>query len=248
MVAQPAHTNTWRRLSDEDLARHLVGNDEYLDAIVRRTPRELRRMSDEELYRERLAMRRLEVNGDTILTDYCDTFGWRDGPALWGLYTSLVTQARALVEREEALREQARAAGVSRDAAPGWVPEAIVKAIKARVDLAALFGRWGLTDLRQRGTKWVGRCPWHEDGTPSFAVLTGDDGQYYRCLGCGEHGDCFDLARRHAGWLSFKDAVEGLAGIAGVTLPETQRPRPQPDPSPPTRRAPYRKRGPIFPP
>lgn len=230
MIAQPAHSNTWRWLADADLARHLVGNDEYLDAIVRRTPRELRRLTDEELHRERLAMRRLEVNGDAILTDYCDTFGWQDGPALWGLYTTMVSQARALVEREEALRESARRAGVARDAAPGWVPEAIVREIKERTDLAALIMRWGLTDLRQTGAKWVGRCPWHKDGTPSFAVLTGDDGQYYNCLGCGEHGDCFDLARKHAGWLSFKDAVEGLAGIAGVNWP----PAPPPRPAPPT--------------
>ncbi len=227
MVVPPAPTNTWRDLPDEALARHLVGVDEYLDAILRRTPRELRRMGDEELHRERLAMRRLEVNGDTILTDYCDTFGWRDGPALWGLYTSLVTQARALVEREEALREQARAAGVPRDAAPGWVPEAIVKEVKARIDLAALFMRWGLTDLRQVGKKWHGRCPFHDDHHPSFVVLTGDDGQSYVCKGCGEHGDCYDLARKHAGWLSFKDAVEGLAGIAGVNWP----PAPPPPPS-----------------
>lgn len=222
-------TTTWRDLGDEALGQYLTGADEYLDAILRRTPRELRRMSDEELHRERLAMRRLEVNGDTILTAYCDTFGWRDGPALWGLYTALVTQARAVVEREEALRERARAAGVSRDAAPGWVPEAIVREVKERTDLAALFGRWGLTDLRQTGAKWVGCCPWHDDTSPSFAVLTGDDGQYYNCLGCGEHGDCFDLARKHAGWLSFKDAVEGLTSIAGIDWP------PEP-PAPPSQR------------
>lgn len=231
MVAQPARTNTWRWLTDEELARHLVGNDEYLDAILRRTPRELRRMGDEELHRERLAMRRLEVNGDTILTDYCDTFGWQDGPALWGLYTTLVTQARAIVEREEALRERARAAGVPRDAAPGWVPEAVVREVKERTDLAALIMRWGLTDLRQTGAKWQGRCPFHDDTNPSFAVLTGDDGQYYVCKGCGEHGDCFDLAIRHLG-VKFRDAVEGLAGVAGVNWP------PAPPPPPTTQRPP----------
>ncbi|HEY8601789.1 MAG TPA: CHC2 zinc finger domain-containing protein [Thermomicrobiales bacterium] len=229
MIAQPAHTNAWRDRPDADLARHLVGNDEYLDAILRRTPRELRRMGDEELHRERLAMRRLEVNADAILTDYCDTFGWQDGPARWGLYTAMVAQARALVEREEALREKARAAGVPRDHAPGWAPEAVVREVKARIDLADLFGRWGLTDLRRVGKKWVGRCPFHEDRNPSFAVLTGDDGQFYVCKSCGEHGDCYDLARKHAGWLTFKEAVEGLAAIAGVDWP----PAPPPPPGPP---------------
>lgn len=39
---------------------------------------------------------------------------------------------------------------------------------------------------------WVWRCPYHDDGTPSFHVY--EEG--FHCYGCGKHGDIFD-------WFSF---------------------------------------------
>lgn len=39
---------------------------------------------------------------------------------------------------------------------------------------------------------WVWRCPFHEDGTPSFHVY--EEG--FHCYGCGKHGDIFD-------WLAY---------------------------------------------
>jgi len=180
----------------------------------------LRQLGDEDLHHARLAFARCEVLWEDALAEF--------GPERAITYLLAATRARTVVEEEESRRERARHRGVPRDAAAGWVPDEIVAEIKARTDLAALVQRWGLTDLRQlRAGKFVGRCPFHEDGTPSFYVFTEPPAdQHFHCYGCGAHGDVFDLARRHGAWLSFREAVEGLASAAGVTWPP-------PEPCPP---------------
>jgi hypothetical protein len=205
---------------------------EILDALVpcRRDGRRLRRMGDEELHRERLALQRLEVLAGDLLPGFLERWGDVNGLLYLNVWLTATKRARATVEREEERRERARALGVPRDAPGLWVPEEVVADIKARLDLADLIGRWGLADLKALGEgRYVGRCPFHDDRTPSFYVYTGDPSdQHYHCMGigCQAHGDAFDLARQHAGWLSFREAAEGLAALAGVAWPP-------PDPAPP---------------
>ena len=42
--------------------------------------------------------------------------------------------------------------------------------------------------LRRSGARLVGRCPFHDDRTPSFTVYP-EQGTYH-CYGCGARGDC----------------------------------------------------------
>jgi len=53
-----------------------------------------------------------------------------------------------------------------------------------------------LTDLRPGGSaKLKGRCPFHEERTPSFYVFT--DSDRWRCFGaCAEGGDVYDLMKK----------------------------------------------------
>lgn len=44
-------------------------------------------------------------------------------------------------------------------------------------------------DLKKTGDRWVGRCPFHQERTPSFSVWV----DHYHCFGCGAHGDVIDL-------------------------------------------------------
>jgi DNA primase len=53
--------------------------------------------------------------------------------------------------------------------------------------------------------------------TPSFYV--NDQKQFYHCFSSGKHGDIFKFVMETEG-LSFPEAVERLAGEAGVTLPK----------------------------
>ena len=64
--------------------------------------------------------------------------------------------------------------------------------------------------LRPAGRgRWEGRCPFHDDRTPSFSVYAGDD--RFRCFGggCGVRGDIFDWYRLRRG-LDFAAALAYL--------------------------------------
>jgi DNA primase len=71
------------------------------------------------------------------------------------------------------------------------------------------------TALRKAGSQLTGRCPFHEERTPSFSVDP-VKGLYY-CFGCGKGGDLFSFVRETQG-LDFAGAVEWLAERFGVQL------------------------------
>lgn len=93
----------------------------------------------------------------------------------------------------------------------------IIQQIKSRVNLVEIIGQ--LVKLRQQGNAWIGLCPFHSERTASFHVLP--EKGYYRCFGCNKHGDAFDWLMEREG-LSFYEAKEQLATIAGIVLPKTK--------------------------
>jgi DNA primase len=64
----------------------------------------------------------------------------------------------------------------------------------------------------------MGLCPFHNEKTPSFTV--NEDKGFYHCFGCGAHGDVIGFAMR-ADSLSFPEAIERLAGEAGLEVPQS---------------------------
>lgn len=91
--------------------------------------------------------------------------------------------------------------------------------IRARLPLSEVVGRRVSWDRRKsqpaRGDFWA-CCPFHQEKTPSFHV---DDRRgRYKCFGCGASGDHFRFLTETEG-LNFPEAVERLAGDAGVVLP-----------------------------
>jgi DNA primase len=69
--------------------------------------------------------------------------------------------------------------------------------------------------LKKVGRRWQGLCPFHAEKTPSFSV-NAEEGLYY-CFGCGAKGDVITFVRE-VEHLDFVDAVERLAGRAGIQL------------------------------
>jgi DNA primase len=65
------------------------------------------------------------------------------------------------------------------------------------------------------GGSLKGLCPFHDEKTPSFNV--NPTRGYFHCFGCGEGGDVIDFVMK-TDHLSFTEAIERLAGRAGITL------------------------------
>ena len=86
--------------------------------------------------------------------------------------------------------------------------------ILRRTDIVQLVGR--KVKLTRRGQAMWGCCPFHKEKSPSFKVENGR--RTYKCFGCGKGGDAFKWLMETEG-LTFPEAVERLAGEAGVELP-----------------------------
>src|SRR3954469_4734697 len=86
--------------------------------------------------------------------------------------------------------------------------------VREAVDMVDLVST--RTELRRASPgEYKGRCPFHEERTPSFHV-TPDKGMYY-CFGCGAGGDAFRFVMDTEG-LDFVGAMESLAGRYGIEL------------------------------
>lgn len=96
------------------------------------------------------------------------------------------------------------------------IPKEIVEAIRERTDLVALIGRH--VRLDKKGKDWVGLCPFHKEGSPSFAVIP--DKNFYYCYGCQASGDCFGFLTKIEG-LTFYEAVKQLADAVGIRIEST---------------------------
>jgi DNA primase len=93
--------------------------------------------------------------------------------------------------------------------------EGLLEEIRRRTDLVQLVGR--RVKLIRKGRVMWGCCPFHAEKSPSFKVE--NERRLYKCFGCGKGGDCFRWLIETEG-LSFPEAVEKLAGEAGVELPK----------------------------
>jgi len=90
-----------------------------------------------------------------------------------------------------------------------------IQALK-ECDIRRVVEACGVT-LHEKGGRLVACCPFHQEKTPSFAV--NEEGHYFHCFGCHEHGNPIDFVMRHRG-LSFVDAVKAVAEIVGYELTE----------------------------
>ncbi|HSC02821.1 MAG TPA: DNA primase [Solirubrobacteraceae bacterium] len=94
--------------------------------------------------------------------------------------------------------------------------------VRDAVDMLALVGEH--TELRRAGaSEYVGRCPFHDERTPSFGVNPIE--KVYYCFGCQASGDLFTFVMETEG-LDFAGALETLANRFGVEL-QTEQEDPQ---------------------
>lgn len=97
---------------------------------------------------------------------------------------------------------------------PLIAPES-VEAVRQAADLVELVR--GRTELVRRGGRWTGRCPFHDERTPSFSLIPPEN-RAYICFGCGAKGDAVDWMKEKEGVGGFQEAIEALAERFGVPL------------------------------
>jgi DNA primase len=89
-----------------------------------------------------------------------------------------------------------------------------IEAVKERTDIVALVGQY-LTLKKSGHDSLTGLCPFHQEKTGSFSVSPSK--QVFYCFGCGKGGDAITFLRELE-HLSYVEAIERLAGVAGVSL------------------------------
>lgn len=93
-------------------------------------------------------------------------------------------------------------------------PPSFLDEIRARLPVSEVVRR--RVPLKKAGREWKGLSPFNQEKTPSFTV--NDQKGFYHCFSSGKHGDQFSFVMETEG-LTFPEAVERLAGIAGVPMP-----------------------------
>lgn len=93
--------------------------------------------------------------------------------------------------------------------------EHFMEELKARVRPSDVVGRH--VKLKRQGREFAGLSPFTNEKTPSFFV--NDDKGFYHCFSSGKHGDSISFLMEVEG-LSFPEAVERLAEMAGMELPK----------------------------
>ncbi|HLH50536.1 MAG TPA: DNA primase [Roseiarcus sp.] len=97
-------------------------------------------------------------------------------------------------------------------------PPSFLDEIRARVPVSEVVGK--RVKLRKQGREWAGLSPFNAEKTPSFFV--NDQKGFYHDFSSGRHGDAFRFLMETEG-VSFPEAVERLAGLAGLPMPVVSR-------------------------
>jgi DNA primase len=90
--------------------------------------------------------------------------------------------------------------------------------LRARLLVSEVVGR--RVKLRKQGREFIGLSPFNKEKTPSFTV--NDQKGFFHDFSSGKHGDIFGFVMETEG-VTFPEAVERLAQLAGVPLPTVTR-------------------------
>lgn len=96
------------------------------------------------------------------------------------------------------------------------IPPRFLDELRSRLSVSDVVGK--RVRLTRAGREFKACCPFHHEKSPSFYV--NDDKGFYHCFGCGAHGSIIDFAMNHDN-LSFIEAVESLASLAGMQVPQS---------------------------
>ncbi len=94
------------------------------------------------------------------------------------------------------------------------IPDEFLAELNQRIDIGDLISSY--VNLKSRGGRMVGLCPFHNEKTGSFTVFNNTNSYY--CFGCGAGGSPITFIRQIEN-LDFFEAVKFLADRAGMQMP-----------------------------
>lgn len=97
------------------------------------------------------------------------------------------------------------------------IPDQFVNEVLNRVNIVDVLREH--VHIQKSGAQFKALCPFHQEKTPSFVI--NQSKQFYYCFGCGAKGDAIQFLKEHLG-LSFTEAVEKLASLAGLQVPKEE--------------------------
>ncbi len=101
------------------------------------------------------------------------------------------------------------------------IPENVIESIRNENDIVEVIEEY--VQLKKQGRNYFGLCPFHNENSPSFSVTK--EKQIFHCFGCGKGGNVITFLMEIETF-SFMDALQFLAGRAGIALPETRSSKP----------------------
>ena len=97
------------------------------------------------------------------------------------------------------------------------IDSATIDRVFDAAQIADVVGEY--VELRKRGGNYVGRCPFHDEKTPSFMVSPSKN--IYKCFGCGKGGNAVNFVMEYER-ISYVEAIRLLARKYHIDIEETQ--------------------------
>jgi DNA primase len=97
-----------------------------------------------------------------------------------------------------------------------FTPDSIEK-IKQTARIEEVVGDF--VTLKRRGSNMIGRCPFHDEKTPSFTVNTARG--IFKCFGCGKAGDSIKFVMEHEHF-SYPEALKYIARRYNLEVEERE--------------------------
>ncbi len=94
--------------------------------------------------------------------------------------------------------------------------EEVIQKIKEENDIVDIVS--DVVTLKKTGKNYLGRCPFHNEKTPSFTVSS--EKQIYKCFGCGEAGNVMTFVMKTKN-MTFPDAVKFLGEKVGIVVEDS---------------------------
>lgn len=90
-----------------------------------------------------------------------------------------------------------------------------LEALKRTVPAYKIIAKYLNDGLRQEGVEYVACCPFHEEKSPSFKVYEKSGQWWWKCFGCGEHGDIIAFIQKFEKLADPNEAMARLEELVG---------------------------------